>query len=266
MVSQMDVALVMAHLAQGAAAYDLTQPEGRKVSARQLRQVFLNVNRALQPDVFAEAGAHNAATSAKVRGVVADARIIAFEANPHNHAKFSARHDYAALRVEYRLQALTDVVAPVTFKVLVQEGNVVRKPDSGRSSLLAREGDAARYEDVTVPGTTLDAALEGVAGRVALWVDVEGAARQVLGGAMATLARTDVVMIEVETRPYWQGQWLHTDICAHLMGLGLVPVARDFEYRYQFNLLFLRPDALAKPDVLRALEQFHSGRGPRAGI
>jgi FkbM family methyltransferase len=228
-----------------------------------LRQLFLNINRALQPDVFIEAGAHNAATSVKLRGLVPEARVIAFEANPHNHTKFAARHDFGALGVEYRLQALTDAVGPVTFKVLVQEGGVARKPDSGRSSLLARDGVAARYEDVTVPGTTLDAALEGVAGRVALWVDVEGAAQKVLGGAAASLARTDVMMIEVETRPYWQGQWLHTDICAHLMGLGLVPVARDFEYRYQFNLLFLRPEALAKPDVLRALEQFHSGRGLR---
>lgn len=262
----MDVALVMAQLAQGAAAYDLTQPEARKTSARQLRQVFLNINRALQPTVFIEAGAHNAATSVKMRSLVPDAQIVAFEANPHNHTKFAARQDFNALRIDYRLQALTDTIGPVTFKVLVQEGAVMRKPDSGRSSLLPRTGDAARYEDVTVPGTTLDAALNGVAGRVALWVDVEGAARQVLGGAGATLARTDVMMIEAETRPFWQGQWLHTDICAHLMGLGLVPVARDFEYRYQFNLLFLRPEALAKPDVLRALEQFHSGRGPRVGV
>lgn len=264
MIGQMDVALVMAQLAQGAGAYDLTQPEGRKVSARQLRQLFLNINRALQPDVFVEAGAHSAATSVKMRGLVPDARIIAFEANPHNHTKFLARHDFGALRVEYRLQALTDAVGPVTFKVLVQEGDVLRKPDSGRSSLLARAGDVTRYEDVTVPGTTLDAALDGVAGTVALWVDVEGAAKQVLGGAAATLARTRIVMIEVETRPYWQGQWLHTDICGHLMGLGLVPVARDFEYRYQFNLLFLRPEAFACADVLRAVEQFHSGRSPRS--
>lgn len=264
MVGQMDVAWVMAQLAQGAMAYDLTQADARKASARQLRQLFLNITRALQPDVFVEAGAHNAATSVKVRGIVAGARVIAFEANPYNHKKFSGRQDYAALGVEYRLQALTDAVGPVTFKVLVQEGDVIRKPDSGRSSLLAREGDAAQYEDVTVPGTTLDSALDNMAGRVALWVDVEGAAKQVLGGAGATLARADVMMIEVETRPYWQGQWLHTDICAHLMGAGLVPVARDFEYRSQFNLLFVRPEALARPDVMRALEQFHSARGTRA--
>ncbi len=261
MVGQMDVALVMAQLAQGANAYDLAQPDGRKVSARQLRQLFLNINRSLKPDVIVEAGAHNAATSVRLRGLVPEARIIAFEANPHNHAKFSAEQDYAALRVDYRLQALTDAVGPVTFKVLVQEGMVVRNRESGRSSILTRADASARYEDVTVPGTTLDAALDDVPGRVALWVDVEGAARQVLGGAGATLARTDVIMIEVETRPYWQGQWLHTDICAHLMGLGLVPVARDFEYIYQFNLLFLRPEALAKPDVMRFFEQYQASRG-----
>jgi FkbM family methyltransferase len=261
MHSQTDVALVMAQLAQGATCYDLAQPTDRKLSARQLRWLFFNMIRALQPDVFAEAGARNAANSMKVRHSAPKARIIAFEANPHNHAYFSERYDYAAHGVEYRLQAVTDYVGPVTFKLLMQEGDLVHKPTSGRSSLLTREKDDVRYEDVTVPGTTLDAALDGSDGRAALWVDVEGATRQVLGGAAYTLTRTDLVMIEVETRPYWQGQWLHTDICAHLMESGLVPVARDFEYRFQFNLLFVHPQALARPDILHVLEQFHSARG-----
>jgi hypothetical protein len=39
---------------------------------------------------------------------------------------------------------------------------------------------------------------------------------------------------------------------------GLVPVARDFERKHQFNILFLSEQALCHPDVLPVLELQHS--------
>jgi FkbM family methyltransferase len=252
-------AQAMVQLARDAVWFDLDKQTHRRASARVLKQLFFNMARALGSDVFAEAGALDARHSVRARKVLPKAQIIAFEANPHNHAAFAASPDLAQARMEYRLAALSDQEGPQRFKVLVWENGRERRKVSGRSSLMAREeGRAARYEEVEVPGTTLDAALAPLPGRVVLKVDVEGAAGPVLRGAVATLARTDLVVIEVETRAFWQGQWLHLDVCAHLMAAGLVPVARDFEFPNQFNVVFLSPRALGQAGVMEALERYHS--------
>lgn len=259
-MDQFQIARALAQISEAAQFYDLREREGRKASARQLRQVFYGLQRALKPAQFIEAGAHNAATSLKIREVSPETKVTAFEANPHNFKKFSARTDFAAAGVAYRLNALTDQEGPVTFNVLIEEGGVARAPASGRSSLLTRADTTARHAEVTVAGTTLDAVAGEQSGTLALWVDVEGAAGKVLAGATRTLPRVQSMMIEVETRTFWSGQWLHTDICAHLMGLGLIPVARDFEFRHQFNILFLHPSVLADAQALFTLEQFYSTR------
>ncbi|MGP9791041.1 FkbM family methyltransferase [Roseinatronobacter sp. NSM] len=255
-----NVAGALARVSEAAQFYDLRGREGRKLSARQLRQLFYGLQRALQPAHFVEAGAHNAATSLKIREVSPQTSVTAFEANPYNFKKFASQTNFAAAGVDYRLNALTDHEGPVTFNVLIEEGGVARQPASGRSSLLTRTDATARHEEVTVTGTTLDACFSDQTGTLALWVDVEGAAGKLLAGAARTLPRIQSLMIEVETRAFWSGQWLHTDICAHLMGAGLIPVARDFEFRHQFNILFLHPDALAHAHALLALEQFYSAR------
>jgi FkbM family methyltransferase len=259
MEAQARAAQAMAQLASTACWFDLDQKPHRRASARVLKQVFFNFARALGSDLFVEAGAMDARNSVRARKVLPRAQIVAFEANPHNHAAHRAAPALAQARVDYRLAALGDRDGPQRFKVLVWESGRERGRVSGRSSLMAREdGRAARYEDVDVPGTTLDLALAPLPGRVALKVDVEGAAGPVLQGGRETLARTDLLVIEVETRAFWPGQWLHLDVCAHLMEAGLIPVARDFEFPNQFNLVFLSQRAIAQAGVMEALERYHS--------
>ena len=260
MNARQEAALVLAQLAMQAHGANLGTTEGRKATALALRGLFLTLGKHLQPALVIEAGAHDAGLSARMRRVAPAAKIRAFEANPHNHAKFTKRYDYAEMGVDYRLCAIADRDGPVTFRVLIEENGQARRRDTGRSSLLARSATVSRYEEVTVPALTLDAAGRDVDGRVALWVDVEGAAKQVLSGAEAVLARTDLLMIEVETRPFWDGQWLAADVCAHLLARGLVPVARDFEFPNQFNMLWLSPDALLRPDCMAALDAHHAAR------
>jgi FkbM family methyltransferase len=260
-------AQVLAQLARGAAWFDLEQTTHRRASARVLKQLFFNLVRVLQPDVFLEAGAMDASVSLRVRKMVRKAQVVAFEANPHNHATFSAAQDFKAARVEYRHCALSDQPGEVTFNVLVAENGRTRAPVSGRSSLLRREEvRGAEYEPVQVPARTLDLEAAALPGRVALWVDVEGAAGAVLTGAAQTLQRCDLLLIEVETHPFWQGQWLHLDVCRHLLAAGLVPVARDFEFPHQFNLLFLSPAALARAEVMQTLEKAHAWIGQQSAV
>jgi len=69
-------------------------------------------------------------------------------------------------------------------------------------------------------------------------------------------------MVEVEDRALWHGgQWMRTDVVSHLYDRGLVPVARDFQSRYQYNIVFVRATALDEFDRLRwALASFRSSQ------
>ncbi|MCC1481530.1 FkbM family methyltransferase [Roseibaca sp. Y0-43] len=253
----MTPAQALATLSARAAMYDLRDRAARARSAADLRKMFFALLPAVAPDLFIEAGAHDGAGSRRARKLLPKARVIACEANPHNHARFAKAHDFDALNVEYRLTALSDADGPITFKVLTADQHSRQGVHSGRSSLMLRDDPKAEYESVTVPGLRLDSlAQDGT--RAALWVDVEGAAQKVLAGADALLDKTALMMIEVESAPFWQGQWLVHDVMAHLMDKGLVPVARDFERKHQFNILFLSPQAMTLPDVLPVLEMQQS--------
>jgi len=243
----------LAHLSTRAAFYDLRDRAERARSAADLRKMFFALLPQVAPDLFVEAGAHDGSSARRARKLLPEASVIAFEANPYNHARYSKAHDFNALKVDYRLAALSDSEGPVTFKVLTADQHSAQGVYSGRSSLLFREDPKADYDSVTVPGVRLDSLADSTA-RAALWVDVEGATEKVLGGAGMLLDKTALLMIEVESAPFWQGQWLVHDVLPHLMGKGLVPVARDFERKHQFNILFLSERAMALPDVLAVLE------------
>ena len=116
---------------------------------------------------------------------------------------------------------------------------------------------------VTVPATTLDALLTEVAAgvRVAAWVDVEGANREVLTGGATLLGRVDLIKIEVETQEMWSGQWLAVDVLDGLAYECTCPVGlerRLCKHTVAIALAHLdrqRSDAAQGIDVLRqALE------------
>ena len=57
-----------------------------------------------------------------------------------------------------------------------------------------------------VPMVRLDSILTDAGDSVALWIDTEGGAFEVLEGAASCLARTTLIHVEVETIEFWTGQ------------------------------------------------------------
>lgn len=81
---------------------------------------------------------------------------------------------------------------------------------------------------------------------VALWIDVEGMALDVLTGArqMLDAGRCVALKVEVETDSLWLDQ--------HLAERGYRPVLCDFEYDYQFNAVYVRKELV---DAVEGLAQ-----------
>lgn len=229
---------------------------GRADSAAHLDGLFHQLVGLLEPTLFVEAGAYRADASRRVRIDHPEARIVAFEANRYNHEAVLAEHDLAAQRIDYLNLAVTEEPGEITFHLRrAVEGRPLRQV-TGNSSLLRRLDESTEYEELTVPSVSLDSHFAdlGPEDRVALWVDVEGASGPVLRGGARFLETCDLVMIEVEERAMWQGQWLSLDVLTHLVAAGFVPVARDIEYENQFNLVFASAEFSRRHDVLLALQ------------
>jgi FkbM family methyltransferase len=211
----------------------------RAKTADRLRSVFFDLQEEIRPDLFVEVGAYDAITSIHMRSILPAARIVAFEANPSNHKHFSESpdYDYASEMVEYVASAVSDVVGQKTFKMMGRNDLGLSK----KSSLLNRTDASRKYEDVEVPCTTLDSYFSDSHHKTSsLWIDVEGASREVLKGASRVLDTAQSVLIEVEDIQYWQGQWLAADVISFMEGRGFRQAGRDFEYAHQYNILFAR--------------------------
>ncbi len=253
-----------------AMAYDVTEPADRRRSCANLSELFFQIVRVVEPDLFIEAGAKEASSSVLASRLLSEARVIAFEANPYTFDRFRQRISKSS-RVEYLNLALSNVAGEVTFKVNVEPDGTPRA--DGRGSLMSFEGEQESFAgtvDVTVESTTLDGFLsDHEYESCALWIDVEGASELVLSGSNSTIDRASVVIIEVEDRAYWDGQWLRTDVVGFMLSHGLVPIARDFQSRYLYNIVFARQSTLDVDRVRWALvnhlSRSASGSASRTG-
>ncbi len=241
--------------------YEVVDPETRLRSVRALVELFFDLVESVDVRRFVEAGAKDGSASLRAvrRGGIQC--VVAFEPNPYTFRRFAS--EFEGSGVTYEQLALVDGdPRQVTFYVKrTSEGSPWA---DGQGSLLIPTDHPPGCEEVTVEGVTLDSYLgapDGVS--TALWVDVEGASAGVLRGAAALLQDTSVMIVEVEERPAWEGQqWLAPDVIAYLRRFGLVPVARDRQSRFQFNIVFVRANCLRHPPVSGAIGRWQSALPP----
>ncbi len=240
-----------------ASMYELWGGKGRSGSAKALVDFFFGVVRISKPSTFLECGAKKAEASIRARKLLPDARIVAFEASPENYKAFSTTRGFVENNIEYRHQALNDRAGTVTFNIR-RKMNGEPINHTGANSILLRTADNVEYDHYEVPCIALDDEFGVENETFALWIDVEGASKQVISGGQKTLSKANAVLIEVEDYYAWEEQWTTDTVVQNLYNLGLVPVARDFEYNGQYNILFIRDTVLKDREVRRNIEYFHS--------
>lgn len=249
--------LAISALSATAVHYDLSKKSERARSAKNLQELFLGFQRLFQPELFVEAGAFDAYASRRIRNICKNTRIVALEANPYTFSESARRYDYKKLGIDYRNMAADQVAGTVTFNVQKSIGTIELTKSVGNSSILQRTDPEVSYEQVTAQSTTLNEVSAGAAS-LSIWVDVEGASERVLKGANEALKRTMTAMVEVEIKPYWEGQWLFLDVCKFMADNGLYPIARDYEYKHQFNIIFCSEKVFAEPEILLELDYYYS--------
>jgi FkbM family methyltransferase len=216
------------------------------------RILFARLLPVLGIDTVCDVGSMNGADALRFRAAAPAATIHAFEAHPANAL---AMQSDPALR-----RAGIDVVATA---VAERDGHArlfattqAHSRDAawrGMSSLHRRTVKPELLTVVTVPTVRLDTYLRdrlSAAARLALWIDAEGKAFEVIAGASGVLDRTYVIHVEVETAPCIAAdQKYYRDVVVALRAAGFRELATDGPTaRTQFNALFVRADL---PPALR---------------
>lgn len=194
------------------------------------KYLFLNLLRMFKPSLILDVGSMDGSDSIRFHYMSRLSRIIAFEANPYNYEKMHNNPHLAKLGIEVRNRMVSSKAEKATF--YISKGAVAGKisGNMGTSSSIKPVNAEDVAEEIEVGTTRLDDVileLTKPSDWVALWIDVEGAAYEVLSSVAAAKQQVAFLHIEVELAEVWTGQKLKDEVVALANELGFVLLARS---------------------------------------
>lgn len=210
----------------------------------------------LDPDLVCDVGSLDGAHARRFRDRLPTARVVAFEPNPENADSMARDAELARRRIELCPKAAWSDEWGVTFHVEHGAGQECGAWRRGISSTRRRRRGSVGTTAVSIPTVRLDGFIGGLTpppARVALWIDVEGSAFDVLQGVENVRERVVLIHVEVETVEIWDGQKLAPEVDALARRFGFVALARGF-WESQHDVVYVSARALAaSPLRIRAL-------------
>ena len=200
----------------------------------------------LRPELIGDIGTLDASHALELRKISRQARIIAFEANPHNYRKIVNAGKADKANIEVLHKAVSNASGQLRFHVQKYSDSEQDQWMAGTSSILQRSEQVGETEEVSVEAIRLDDYLDDALGNapsIALWIDVEGAGYEVLEGIKSISKAIMFLQVEVETVEVWQGQKLKKDVQALMAAYGFVEIGRG-KHENQHDLVFVNRDYL----------------------
>jgi FkbM family methyltransferase len=222
------------------------------------RRLFCAVLRSFGADLVCDIGSMNGQDALLFKRRLPWSRVIAFEANPMNFERMRANSALAVGSVGVEPLAICERDGVADFFV-VRADHPAQHARRGMSSLYRRAETDQIERVVQVPTARLDSYVSRHASdarRLALWIDVEGKAYEVLDGARGILARVQLIHVEVETRPLiGTDQKIYSEVRALLLESGFTEIASDHALTGgQFNVLYARLPAAPAARAALALD------------
>lgn len=210
-------------------------------------EFFMSLCIKLDAKLVLEIGAHGAEFSKSIAQSLPEARVLAFEANPHVYNRIRASIPPGVSYIQSLVSSDDrDRTLFIPVKMMVRGEERVLSNANTTSGLRKRLGDV-EYEETVCKSTTVDQICkqENWIAPCAMWIDVEGAVGEVLFGAHQSLNKTvKLILAEVETIANWEGQWVVGDVRNYLQSQGFIPLCRDRETPWQFNEMYIRKECL----------------------
>jgi FkbM family methyltransferase len=189
---------------------------------------FIEMQKTLKPDIYIEVGAHDAEFSKMIASEINDIPILAFEASPYVFNKYSPIPG-----VTYINKAISDKNDFIDFEIQ----NDIELTAVNNS--IMKRNEKKDYNYIPVESITLNSILKDYR-NICLWIDCEGANREVLVGASEVLDYVSSIFIEVEKIEFWDGQWLDQDVVEYLGKFGFFLLDKDSQYENQYNCIFVK--------------------------
>jgi FkbM family methyltransferase len=205
------------------------------------KQLALHIN----AKISMECGANEAGYSKYIASALPSCKIYAFEANPIVFNHYVQQEAFPA-NMEYINKAVSDKNGFVTFFAPSLKETGLLSTTAGIGSILRQESKSFPdwdEQDVTVESITIDSFLNSFPQfyNVAMWIDVEGANKELLSGAQISISsgKIAIINIEVESKPKWKNQWTDIDVIEFFSNNNYIPLLRDNQFRYQYNICFI---------------------------
>jgi FkbM family methyltransferase len=208
--------------------------------------LFYQLLRSLKPATVLDVGSLDGTHALRFHKLAPGARVVAFEANPHNVALLRQNADFVQAGIELVPKAVSNHDGQLTF--FVEETSAEESWRKGTSSTRRRIETSLGATPTEVEALRLDSFVgqrSDLKAPIAMWIDVEGASYEALEGIEGIRARVLLLHVEVETREHWAGQHLKPDVEALLARLGFACVARG-PLDAQHDLVCVRSDALGE--------------------
>jgi FkbM family methyltransferase len=213
-------------------------------------RLFRRLLRTLDIETVCDIGSMDASDALRFRRVLPNATVIALEPNPRNFELMEADQRLADNSIKIYPVAASDDTSEEPFYIVNADYAKGRDRYRRGMSSLHRRFDGSQLADVvqvrTIRVDELLAAESPGKQPIALWVDTEGMALEVIDGARAVLPFTRMLHVEVETEAIIgaeQKLFRHVERVLNDAGFSLVATDQP-RHHLQFNALFVRADVL----------------------
>jgi FkbM family methyltransferase len=197
-------------------------------SDKELLDIYIEMQKDLKPTLSIEVGAFDADYSKAMAKLGIE--CFAFEASPFIYNRF--KNDMEG--ISYINKAVSDKNETIQFQLIAhQDPNKI-----GHNSIKNRNEDL-NYLYVDVESITLNSYFKDRSDeRICLWIDCEGANKEVLLGATNILPSVSTILIETEDIDFWKDQWLHEDVVRFLSLFGFEVLEERPSLIKQRNVIF----------------------------
>lgn len=193
-----------------------------------LLEIYLKLQETIKPTLSIEVGAFDADYSKAM--AKSGVECYAFEASPFIYNRF--KNDMEG--ISYINKAVSNKNDTIQFELIAhQDPNKI-----GHNSIKNRN-ENLNYFYVDVESITLNSYFKDRTNeRISLWIDCEGANKEVLIGATDILPSVSTILIETEDIDFWKDQWLHEDVVRFLSLFGFEVIEERPSLLKQRNVIF----------------------------
>ena len=175
-----------------------------KIKSTNEKSLFLFIAKILKPDLIFDVGSRNGNDAKKFRSILPKSKIIAFEANKQLYFKMLSNPSLKKGKI-------------ICYNYAVEKKSGVRNfyifnEKKGTGSILQRKNKifSKIYKVRTISLDNFIEKFKVYKNKIFLWIDIEGAAYNLIQGAKKTLLNTDAIIVELEKKKLFKNQKLQS--------------------------------------------------------